>query len=254
MSIGKDHMIVKKLEIIRLLKVLHIGKKINLYMNIWEKLNISVNDWDSLLRIKYIENTTSGGIFCDVGACNGVVTSLFKGIAGDSGKVYAFELNKYNYDSIKHLESFNCIIKNIAVSDKSEIVDIYADNYNSGNHVSNIVGHDTSFRKMNVIGSINSISLDEYFKEKPLDYLKIDVEGAELKVVKGGIETIKKCKYVIIECHFESDWKDMCELLLSNNLEFKNLVDDLPIYYGDTVPVPGIGRNGMPYQIYLKNN
>jgi FkbM family methyltransferase len=222
-------------------------------MNIWERLNIPVNDWDNLLKIKYNENTKPGGVFCDVGACNGIITTFFKNIAGDSGKVYAFELNKYNYDSIKHLSSSNCIIENIAISDKSEIVNIYGDNYNSENHVSNIIGHDTSFRKMNVIGNINSIALDEYFKDKPLDYLKIDVEGAEFKVIKGGIETIRKCKYVIIECHFQTDWKDIYELLSSNNLEFKNLVDDVPVYYGDTVVVPGIGANGMPYQIYLKN-
>lgn len=223
-------------------------------MNTWERLNIPVNDWDNLLRIKYNENTKPGGIFCDVGACNGVITKFFKNIAGDGGKVYAFELNKYNYDSIKYLSSYNCIIENLAISDKSEIVTIYGDNYNAGNHISNIIGHDTAFRKMNVIGNINSITLDDYFKDKPLDYLKIDVEGAELKVIKGGIETIRKCKYVIIECHFQTDWKDIYELLSSNNLEFKNLVDDVLIYYGDTVVVPGIASNGMPYQIYLKNN
>jgi hypothetical protein len=44
------------------------------------------------------------------------------------------------------------------------------------------------------------------------------------------------------------------ELIKSNNLDFRNLVDDVPVYYRDTNPVPGIGRYGMPYQIYLKNN
>ncbi len=45
-------------------------------MNVWQRYNIQVNDWDSLLINKFIENTKPG-IFCDVGACNGVFTTLF---------------------------------------------------------------------------------------------------------------------------------------------------------------------------------
>lgn len=221
-------------------------------MNIWQKLNIQVNDWDSLLAIKFYENTTSDGAFCDVGACRGIMTDLFKRISGNSGIVYSFEMNKNNYDLIKHMSSSNCVIENLAVSDSVGTVDIYSHGNEPGDHTSNIIGYDTSFTKMNIIGSANTTTLDEYFKGKKLDYLKIDVEGAELKVIKGGLQTIKECKYVIIECHFESDWLEICEFLKSNELDFKNLTDDKPIYYGETDPVPGIGKNGMPYQIYLK--
>jgi FkbM family methyltransferase len=221
-------------------------------MNNWEILNIPVNDWDNLLKIKFKQNTKSDGIFCDVGAASGLITSLFKEIAGDKGKVYSFEMNKNNYNSITHLSSENCIIENIAVSDKSEVVNIYADNDNSHNYTSNILGYDSSYRNMNIIGNVNSISLDEYFLDKNIDYLKIDVEGAELKVIKGAIETIRKCKYVVIECHFSEDWESIFNLLKVNNFDFKNLVDDVPIYLGDTIIVPGINSNGMPYQIYLK--
>lgn len=223
-------------------------------MNAWTKYNLPIDDWDNLLKIKFKENSQQGYKYCDVGACNGVVTSFFKQIAGDNGFVYAFELNPHNFENIKHLISNNCVIENLAVSDKSGTVDIYADSYYSGNHVSNIIGHDTAYRKMNVIGTINSISLDEYFNDKDIDVIKIDVEGAELKVIEGAINTFKKCKYVIIECHFKNDWDQIFNILKSNNLDFKNVVDDVPIYYGDTVPKSGISDNGMPYQIYLKNN
>jgi FkbM family methyltransferase len=223
-------------------------------MNAWVKYNLPGDDCDNLLRIKFVENSKPNYKYCDVGACNGVITSFFKVMAGDNGFVYSFELNKYNYENIKHLNSNNCIVENLAISDKSGTVDIYSDSYNPGNHISNIIGHDTAYRKMNVIGSINSISLDEYFNDKDIDVIKIDVEGAELKVIQGAINTLKKCKYAIIECHFKSDWEQIFNILKSNNLNFKNLVDDVPIYYGDTIPKSGISDNGMPYQIYLKNN
>jgi hypothetical protein len=107
---------------------------------------------------------------------------------------------------------------------------------------------------MEIIGKVKSTSLDDYFENRPIDYIKIDVEGAELKVIKGGLKTLKKCKFAVIECHFKEDWLEIYNVLMSNNLEFKNIVDDKVIYIGETVPQPGIGENGMPYQIYLKNN
>lgn len=222
-------------------------------MDAWIKYNIPVDDWDSLLKIKFRENTQPGGVYCDVGACNGVITSFFKDLSGENGFVYSFELNSYNYESIKFLESKNCIVENIAISDSKGQVDIYSDGFHNGNHISNIIGHDTSYRKMDSIGTIESISLDEYFKDRSLDYLKIDVEGAELKVIKGALETFRKSKYVIIECHLKKDWEEIYNLLKSNNLDFKNLVDDVPIFYGETVQKSGISDNGMPYQIYKIN-
>ena len=203
-------------------------------MNAWIKYGIQVNDWDRLISLKFQENCKDGN-YCDVGACNGVITKFFKHLAGENGKVYSFELNPYNYNNIKSLSSDNCIVENMAVSDESGEVELYSDNMNPGNHISNIVGYDTAFRKMNSIGKVKSISLDEYFKNTVVDYLKIDVEGAELKVIKGAINTLKNCKFAVIECHFKEDWNEIYSVLKLNNLDFKNLVDDVPVYYGETI-------------------
>jgi len=222
-------------------------------MNNWIKYNIQVNDWDRLVSLKFEENANKGGTFCDVGACNGVITQFFKNLAGEDGMVYSFELNPFNFEVIKGFKSKKCIVENLAVSDESGLVDIYGDHSSSGNHTSNIVGHDTTFRQMQKISEVKSISLDEYFKDIKVDFIKIDVEGAELKVMKGGLNTLKNCKFAIIECHFQEDWEEIYDFIKSKNLDFKNLVDDVPVYYGATNPVPGIGPMGMPYQIYLYN-
>jgi hypothetical protein len=63
-------------------------------MEAWEKYRIQINDWDTLLSIKFEENTSTGGVFCDVGACNGVITRLFKRLASRNGQVFSFELNQ----------------------------------------------------------------------------------------------------------------------------------------------------------------
>jgi FkbM family methyltransferase len=221
-------------------------------MNIWEIHNIQVNDWDKLLKIKFLENTKEEGIFCDVGACNGFFTSLFKTIS-KNGYVYSFEPNPYNYNNIQHLSDSTCIVENLAVSSSSKIVEIYGNSTRPSNFTSNILGHDTSFNKMDVIGQVKSTSLDEYFKDKRVDYIKIDVEGAEIDVIRGGIETLKKSTYVIIECHIQEHWSEIYDLLKSNNLDFKNLTNDEPIFMRECKEEPGLMSNGMPYQIYLSN-
>ena len=148
-------------------------------------------NWDQLLTKKFTENvdtTKTDNVFCDVGACLGIFTKLFKQMANENGLVYSFELNPFNYEYIKHLKSERYICENLAISDANGFVNFYADDVNPGNHISNIVGHDTSFRKMNLIGQIKSVTLDEYFENKKVDYMKIDVEGADFKVIKGRSE------------------------------------------------------------------
>jgi len=222
-------------------------------MTAWNKYNIEVNDWDSLISIKFSENVVIGGTYCDVGACNGVITDFFKKLTTENGMVYAFELNPFNYNTVKNLQSENCIVENLAISDEKGKVSIYGDDQKSGNHISNIIGHDTAFRKMNIIGEANSITLDEYFNNKKVDCIKIDVEGAELKVIKGGLNTILNAKFVIIECHFEHQWPEIYEFITSNNMKFKYLVNDEPVKLENMIESPGIGKNGNPYQMYLKN-
>jgi FkbM family methyltransferase len=223
-------------------------------MNKWIKYRIEVDDWDNLLRYSFLEafNELGYGDFCDVGSCNGLFINIFREISSNS-KIFAFEPNPFNYENIKSMSSDNCIIENIAVSDIDGYVNLYSESNDPRNHLSNIIGHDLNNQKMNFLSEVESKKLDTYFSEKKVDYIKIDVEGSEIDVIRGGIETLKKCKYVIIECHYDNDWKEIVNLCESNNLQFRNLVDDEIIYHGETTKISGISSNGRTYQMYLKN-
>ncbi len=222
-------------------------------MDNWKKFNIAVDDWDNLISLKILENRISNGNYVDVGACIGIYTDFFKKNSGENGMVYSFEMNPNNYRSLIHFNDKNCIVENLAISDKSDLVEIYTNSSNPGDHVSNIIGHNTNFERMESIGKVRSISLDEYFENKKVDFIKIDVEGAELKVIKGGIKTIQKSKMTIIECHFDEDWKEICEELDKSGCQFKYLIDDSPIFYGSTNKIPGRSEIGRGYQIYCLN-
>jgi len=116
---------------------------------------------------------------------------LYKG----AKKVYAFEPDPIN---------FSYLVKNIEfnkVEDKIFPVNKILSN-KEGKIPFIITGSGCSMKGKNSIKKesmkeIESITLD-YFVEKEkinkLDFIKMDVEGSELEVIKGGLETIKKFK------------------------------------------------------------
>jgi hypothetical protein len=58
--------------------------------------------------------------------------------------------------------------------------------------------------------------LDDVVEIKTLseiDLIKIDVEGYELQVLTGALDTIKKCKFSIIELHLKKDLDDYSEII-----------------------------------------
>ena len=46
---------------------------------------------------------------------------------------------------------------------------------------------------------VETMTLDEYFAEKTIDVLQIDVQGGEMFVLEGALEVLKKTKAVLIE-------------------------------------------------------
>lgn len=146
-----------------------------------------------------------------------------------------------NFNLINEVNDI-CVYENIAVSDKDGIEKIYSSSSSPGEHMSNILGYDVGYNKMQFSSDIKSIKLDTYFEDIKVDCIKIDVEGAELKVINGGINTIKNSKFCIIECHFDEDWADIYNILVSNELVFRNLITD-----------EIINKYSRPYQIYLQN-
>ena len=64
-----------------------------------------------------------------------------------------------------------------------------------------------------------------------IDILKIDVQGSELKLLKGALETLKVTKYILIEIHFIRSYKssplfmDIHNFLNEKGFEFQRFYD-----------------------------
>jgi len=130
-----------------------------------------------------------GDVVLDVVSHIGFHSLLFSRLVGEKGKVYAFEPHPETFALLeKNIEVNN--IKNIkpiqaAISDCNGIEKLYLNKYSNASHAF------YNPENMKKFIQVKTIRLDSYNKIKA-DFIKIDVEGAERKVLKGMIELIKR--------------------------------------------------------------
>lgn len=117
----------------------------------------------------------------DIGAHIGYHTVRFAELVGPTGTVFAFEPSPLNFGvlcgNVRRRALSNVVLEQKAVSDIDDEVTLYF-----GRHD----GRHSIVRRGEESCKVNSISLDSYFGEREtVQFVKIDVEGAELKVLRG---------------------------------------------------------------------
>jgi len=158
--------------------------------------------------IRFIRKVIKKGmVVVDVGANVGYFTLFLSKLVGKTGNVYAFEPTDYTYKilekNIKINKLNNIKINQAAVTDRSGYVDFFEgpnnfDVYNTiGKRPIHYATKGIHFRKKKV----KAIRLDDYFREleiSEIDFIKIDVEGAELNVLKGMKGILINSKDIIL--------------------------------------------------------
>lgn len=125
---------------------------------------------------------------------------------GDTGKIYAFEPQSTLYQYIKKIKELfgwdNVTVEHLALSDSVGSVTLYIPTNKAGKSSSpgaTIVEHKDQ-EGMSATETVGTDTLDLYCSRHNLktDFLKIDVEGNELRIFQGGVETLKKYKPKIL--------------------------------------------------------
>ena len=134
----------------------------------------------------------SARCFMDVGTHLGWYTCMAAKHMPD-GNVYGFEMDDFSYGLLKQNVAINELtnveIFNVAVSDSSDVVSFKRDTkYPDTLHMETSKDDGKSAESV----SVNSVKLDEFLESKGCvpDVIKIDVEGAEMKVLKGMTKTL----------------------------------------------------------------
>jgi FkbM family methyltransferase len=142
----------------------------------------------------------------------------------NSNKVFAFEPELNNFIALKENIQLNNLrnikTENIALSNSNKKINLYLNKENNGGHT--IIKRDTSYKQR-----VNSMKLDYFLKNKKIkkiDLIKIDVEGAELKVFKGSKDTLNKYHPLII---FEALTKSDFQLIKKFLTKYKYIIKAL---------------------------
>jgi len=158
-------------------------------------------------EINYIiQNVREGDICVDIGAHKGGYLFWFHKSVGKTGKVYAFEpqviLFSYLQRIVKIFNYQNTVLENKGLSSQPGVMNFFIPFTKKGTSPgAKIVGPDE--KNTNSHLKIEVTTLDAYFYERKIfpKLLKIDVEGHEKQVLRGGINLLKSCKPdIIIEC------------------------------------------------------
>jgi len=182
---------------------MHIDRESTSYLFWGKKIKIPLRDYDALalhiygfaggneqeLRlVKFlIKNITENDIFYDIGANYGFYTYLAEELCKE---IHTFEpIPKIAEVVTKNTsKASNIFVNNVALSDTTGSVDLYMSESSglSTINVSTIKTHTYTYSKSNKI-TVPTVTLDGYIaKHAKPTFLKIDVEGAEELVIKGG--------------------------------------------------------------------
>ena len=144
----------------------------------------------------------SGDLFIDVGANIGFLSMVGAVSVGKKGEVIAFEPVPSTYAILKENKSLNKMnnlqLNSFALGSKNENVLIYEETNNRG-------GASIAIKRSENDGiPVEVKRLDELILDRPVQLIKIDVEGLELEVLKGGEQLIRKDHPALIVEYSES--------------------------------------------------
>ena len=171
-----------------------------MFLDSMDSLSLSVFGIYEPLETELIKTELKAGdVFLDIGAHIGYYTLIAAEQVGHNGKVIAFEPEPTNFSLLKKNVEMNgyqnVILIQKAVTSRSEKGRLFLSNTNTGNHT--LLDY---YNDRNSI-EIETISLDDYFNdyEGYVDFVKIDVEGAEATVIQGMTALLQKNEKIKIQ-------------------------------------------------------
>ncbi len=162
-------------------------------------------------------------IFVDLGAYTGeTIEQFINSVGGSFNRVYAFEPSEKQYNAMQirkkrlceewAIEPEKIVTEKACVGDKDGY--LYLDNstVSTNDHIS-----DSGTEK------VRSETIDTYFKDKDISFLKADIEGAEYGMLKNAETVIRRCRPKLAICvyHRPDDLLNIYNFIDGLNLGYK---------------------------------
>jgi len=138
-----------------------------------------------------------GDVVIDVGAGTGTESVVIAKAIGPDGRVIAVEAHPLTADVLKHAGSVNGL-RNITV-----VVAAVADGPGTL-HISDSDNFGTNTVLDDGVHEVAAITIDDLVKSlrlEHIDFLKMNIEGAERLAITGMSDTVKRIDRMAISCH-----------------------------------------------------
>ena len=173
--------------------------------------------WEPETAACLVSRLGEGGVFVDVGANHGYFTVLAAALVGVTGRVVAFEPNPAVFEQLRthvRLNGFSARVTTVQAAladEESDSALLFVSNDPGNSGLSSLVAartylHSGSLSHDRTV-SVRIETFDRWFRSSALpriDLVKIDVEGAEERVIAGMLATLASGKVSAMIC--ETVW------------------------------------------------
>ena len=178
-----------------------------------------------------------GDVVIDGGGCTGDTTLYFAARVGSKGRVYTFEFEQRNLEIMD---------KNLAlnphISASVEIVQraLWGESDEALDYDPNGPATTVALKQEPGTAQAMTLSIDDLVEREGLakvDFIKMDIEGAELRALKGAERTMRAFRptLAISAYHREEDLVDIPAYIDGLDLGYEFLLDHFTIYHAETV-------------------
>jgi FkbM family methyltransferase len=213
-----------------------LGYSLRLHANPMTILNtFMLKQYDS--RVPDVSvHVRPGDIVIDGGACWGDTSLYFACLGGELGKVFAFEILPENLAIMERN-----IKDNLALAGRIECV-----RRALWNRSGDTLGYTSRASGTSLLvgskddGSVETLSIDDLVAQRAIpriDFIKLDVEGAELDALRGAEKTIRafRPRLAVSVYHKEDDLISIPYFLRGLNCGYKLLLDHFTIHNEETI-------------------
>jgi FkbM family methyltransferase len=166
---------------------------------------LEYGNWEPSSWAGIAKHLPAGGTFVDVGAHIGYYTLKANHAVGPQGRVIAVEPNpetlRLLHDNIRESGAKTISVQPFACGDSEGELDLYGGAHANTGVSSLSKANAAQFGAISRVHRVRVRPLDDIIDEmhpERVDVIKIDVEGADLLVIKGAVRTLSHYKPVLI--------------------------------------------------------
>ncbi len=209
----------------RLMVITRDGRKLTINTeNVSYRFIYFTGQYEQAITEIFSAIVSSGDVCLDIGANIGWYTTLFQKLVGESGEVHAFEPVPQMFADLKKNVEMNeppknVTLNNLALGDVEKEIEMHIFDGLPDGHASMATFGGTGY----VSVASKMITLNSYLENNNIDnvrFVKMDVEGAELMMLKGASKLFEQAKLPVMEI----------EMALATTSGFNYLPNDLIEY------------------------